>query len=42
MLEHPEIYWIEQTGYPSWLQGVDDDVDEDGLYDESRERGKGW
>lgn len=20
MLEHPEISWIRQTGYPSWLQ----------------------
>lgn len=20
MLEHPEISWIERTGYPSWLQ----------------------
>ena len=20
MLEHPEIAWIERTGYPSWLQ----------------------
>ena len=20
MLEHPEIRWIEATGYPSWLQ----------------------
>lgn len=20
MLEHPEIGWIERTGYPSWLQ----------------------
>ena len=20
MLEHPEIGWIERTGYPSWMQ----------------------
>ena len=20
MLEHPEISWIERTGYPSWMQ----------------------
>ena len=20
MLEHPEIEWIQRTGYPSWLQ----------------------
>ena len=20
MLEHPEIGWLERTGYPSWLQ----------------------
>lgn len=24
MLEHPEIGWIERTGYPSWLQEQDD------------------
>lgn len=32
MLEHPEITWIERTGYPSWLQpkeGEDDGLDED-------------
>lgn len=30
MLEHPEIGWIERTGYPSWLQedaGCEDIVD---------------
>lgn len=27
ILEHPEIAWIERTGYPSWMQ--DDDGDED-------------
>lgn len=32
MLEHPEIGWIERTGYPSWLQETDykeDDADDD-------------
>jgi len=28
MLEHPEIAWIERTGYPSWLQPKEED---DGL-----------
>lgn len=23
MLEHPEIGWIERTGYPSWMQEQD-------------------
>lgn len=25
MLEHPEIGWIERTGYPSWLQELGED-----------------
>lgn len=25
MLEHPEIGWIERTGYPSWMQEEDED-----------------
>ena len=29
MIEHPEIGWIERTGYPSWMQERDEDVDED-------------
>ena len=29
MLEHPEIGWIERTGYPSWMQENDDLCDED-------------
>ena len=29
MLEHPEIAWIERTGYPSWMQPKDLDVDEE-------------
>ena len=35
MLEHPEIGWIESTGYPSWMQ--DRDEDEDDYYDEDLE-----
>jgi hypothetical protein len=37
MLEHPEIGWIERTGYPSWLQDKGD-TDEDSAYEEARER----
>lgn len=33
MLEHPEIGWIERTGYPSWMQ-----EDEDRAYEEAKER----
>lgn len=29
MLEHPEIAWIERTGYPSWMQEDDDILDEE-------------
>lgn len=36
MLEHPEIGWIERTGYPSWMQG---EADEDAACEEARERG---
>jgi hypothetical protein len=28
MLEHPEIGWIERTGYPSWAQPKEEDQDE--------------
>lgn len=28
MLEHPEIGWIERTGYPSWLQDRETEDDE--------------
>lgn len=39
MLEHPEIGWIERTGYPSWMQERDDpEFDEDAAYEESRDR----
>lgn len=35
MLQHPEITWIERTGYPSWMQPKRDlDVDEDDDRDE--------
>ena len=38
-LEHPEINWIERTGYPSWMQeGDTEEYDEDSLYEERRER----
>ena len=38
-LEHPEITWIERTGYPSWMQeGDTQEYDEDSLYEERRER----
>lgn len=29
ILQHPEITWIEETGYPSWMQeGDEDELDE--------------
>ena len=38
MLEHPEITWIERTGYPSWMQeNLDCDCDEDDDYDDDDE-----
>lgn len=36
MLEHPEIGWIERTGYPSWMQENDSD------WDEEDDRDDGW
>lgn len=43
MLEHPEIGWIERTGYPSWMQEDDqEEFDEDALYEERREADHGW
>ena len=42
-LEHPEITWIERTGYPSWMQeGEGSEPDEDALYEEKREEAAGW
>lgn len=38
MLEHPEIGWIQRTGYPSWMQERSYEEDEDSLYEERRER----
>lgn len=41
-LEHPEITWIERTGYPSWMQeGEEPEIDEDRLYEEAREEAHG-
>ena len=38
MIEHPEIGWIERTGYPSWMQEEEEsELDEDAIYDERRE-----
>ena len=39
MLEHPEIGWIERTGYPSWMQEENDNEegDEDRFYEEMRD-----
>lgn len=38
-IEHPEIGWIERTGYPSWMQEVDEAlIDEDSYYEERRDR----
>lgn len=28
-LEHPEIGWIERTGYPSWMQDSFEEEEED-------------
>ena len=42
-LEHPEITWIERTGYPSWMhEGDKPEVNEDRLYEEKREEAMGW
>lgn len=38
ILEHPEIAWIERTGYPSWMQ--DDDGDDDDWVDPDAEEGE--
>ena len=41
-LQHPEIDWIERTGYPSWMQedNEPDDYDDyiDRCYEENRDR----
>lgn len=28
--DHPEIQWIERTGYPSWMQEGYEEDEEDG------------
>lgn len=40
MLQHPEITWIENTGYPSWMQErpAKEEFDEDAAYEEYRDR----
>lgn len=40
MPEHPEIGWIERTGYPSWMQEIEpyEEEDEDAIYQERLER----
>lgn len=38
-MQHPEITWIEHTGYPSWMQGREEpEFDEDAAYEERREK----
>ncbi len=44
-LQHPEIDYIERTGYPSWMQEEDEDNDQDAYeaycdrcYEEYRDR----
>lgn len=38
MLEHPEIGWIERTGYPSWMRVRETEDDDDRDYEEARDR----
>lgn len=41
-MQHPEITWIERTGYPSWLQERDEqEPDEDAAFEERREERSG-
>ncbi len=40
MLEHPEIAWIERTGYPSWMQenlDCDNDEEDEEIWEEDEE-----
>lgn len=37
MIEHPEVSWALRTGYPSWMQSQDLDVDDDDYEDEELE-----
>lgn len=43
ILEHPEIGWMERTGYPSWMQEGEgrEEFDEDAAYEERRDE-HGW
>ena len=43
MLQHPEITWVERTGYPSWMQEEEEyeEYDEDALFEERRDE-RGW
>lgn len=38
MIQHPEITWIEETGYPSWMQGDDEMTEEEYLDQKMREQ----
>ena len=44
MLQHPEIDWIERTGYPSYMQEGEtkEEFDEDSAYEERRDEQYGW
>jgi hypothetical protein len=35
--DHPEIAWMERTGYPSWMQEDNEEGDEDRFYEEARD-----
>ena len=35
VLEHPEIGWIERTGYPSWMQERDEPEEDEEEYEEA-------
>ena len=41
-MQHPEITWVERTGYPSWAQPKEEyEYDEDAAYEERREQAIG-
>lgn len=42
MLEHPEIGWIERTGYPSWMQEDLDDEGDDDITEDDDCDGEYW
>lgn len=38
-MQHPDITWIERTGYPSRMQGREEpEIDEDAAYEERQEK----